>query len=115
MKHNKTFSLKTLMGLVIATFIHSSYAFANEEKGNAENGKELYENSKCQKCHSSEVYTRKDRKVTSIPALEKKVRMCDSQFSVNWFNEDISDVVAYLNKAFYKFEDKKAKAKKSSK
>ena len=69
-------------------------------------GKALYDKSKCQKCHGTEVFIREDRKVKSLKALETQVRMCDSQLSVNWFDEDISDVVAYLNEAFYKFDVK---------
>ena len=103
-----------ITGITAATFILSGVlsgaAFADK---NAENGKVLYEKSKCQKCHGTEVFTRKDRKVKSLKALETQVRMCDSQLSVNWFDEDISDVVAYLNKAFYKFDTQSNKAAKT--
>ena len=105
--------ISKIAGIVAATLVLSGVlsgtAFAEK---NAENGKVLYEKSKCQKCHGTEVFTRNGRKVKSLKALETQVRMCDSQLSVNWFDEDISDVVAYLNKAFYKFDTKSNKSKK---
>ncbi len=91
------------MCLLVTTLILSNAAFA---ENNATNGKILYDKAKCQKCHGTEVFTREDRKVKDLEALETQIRMCDSQLSVNWFDEDISDVVAYLKEAFYTFDAK---------
>ena len=103
MKHQKH------LGILITTLILSTMAFA---KGDAKKGKILFDKSQCNKCHGTEVYTRENRKIKSLKALEKQVRYCDSQLSVNWFDEDISDVVAYLNDAFYKFDTNKKNTKK---
>ncbi len=79
--------------------------------GDAAKGKTTFEASQCMQCHSSdEMFTRKDRKVKTLPALDDQVRKCDAQLSTNLFDDEIEDVVAYLNQAYYKFpDDKKTK------
>jgi hypothetical protein len=41
--------------------------------------------------------------IKDLTALEAQVRFCDTKLNANWFDEDIHDVVAYLNQQFYKF------------
>lgn len=83
----------------------ASSAYAD---GNATKGKKIYAASECVRCHqSNEMFTRKDRKVKTLPALNSQVRKCDSQLSTNLFHDEIEDVVAYLNQAHYKFSTKK--------
>jgi cytochrome c5 len=57
----------------------------------------------CTRCHGSEVYSRADHKVTSLDALGKQVRMCDSQLETQLFPEDLDKVITYLNETYYKF------------
>ncbi len=94
---------KLLIGLagLLITVTTSTTAMAN---GNEANGKKLFVGSKCNKCHDTEVYTRKDRKVTDLAKLEAQVRRCDSNLNTNWFDDEIIDVTAHLNKAYYKFK-----------
>lgn len=73
----------------------------------AENGKELYYEAKCQKCHTSEDYTSKDRKVKDFAKLQWRVKRCDFTMDAGWFEEDVVDVVHYLNSSFYKFDTDK--------
>jgi len=88
-----------LAGLLIsATFTATAMAAGNEA-----NGKKLFTGSKCNQCHGTEVYTRKDHKVTDLAKLEAQVRRCDSNLNTNWFDDEIIDVTAYLNKQYYKF------------
>ncbi len=96
-------SKKTTTGVVVGSLLLllTSNLFA---AGNASTGKKLYQNSQCMRCHSSEIFKAKSRKVKSLKKLESKVRLCDSKLSTNWFEEDIQDVVAYLNKSFYNFK-----------
>ena len=84
--------------LISATFTATAMAAGNEA-----NGKKLFTGSKCNQCHGTEVYTRKDRKVTDLTKLEAQVRRCDSNLNTNWFDDEIIDVTAYLNKQYYKF------------
>lgn len=65
---------------------------------------ELYQ-SHCIQCHGPEVYTREDRKVSSLPGLERQVQRCELALGLKWFDEDIGAVTDYLNDQFYKFDD----------
>jgi len=87
------------LGLTLAGLLISATSMA---QGNSANGQKLYTQSKCNQCHGTEVFTRKDRKVNSLPALEAQVRRCDSNLNTNWFDDEIHDVTAYLNKQYYK-------------
>ncbi len=90
----------SLAGLLIsATFTTTAMAAGNEA-----NGKKLFTGSKCNQCHGTEVFTRKDRKVTDLAKLEAQVRRCDSNLNTNWFDDEIIDVTAHLNKQYYKFK-----------
>jgi len=89
------------IGLGIAGLLISGATMA---AGNAENGKRLFTSSNCNQCHGTEVFTRKDRKVTSLPSLEAQVRRCDSNLNTNWFDDEILDVTAHLNKQYYHFK-----------
>lgn len=92
---------KTTTGVVIGSLLLvTTHLFA---AGNASTGEKLYKHSQCMRCHSSNIFKAKTRKVKSLKKLESMVRLCDSKLSTNWFEDDIQDVVAYLNKNFYKF------------
>ncbi|WP_455234804.1 c-type cytochrome [Thiogranum longum] len=67
------------------------------------NGKKLHE-QQCTKCHDSSVYTRKDRFVNDADALTHQVERCHMNVGAEWSKKDISDVVEYLNQAYYKFK-----------
>ena len=90
---------KILIGL--AGLLITSVTFAG---GNAANGQKLFKASKCNQCHGTEVFTRKDRKMKDLAGLEAQVRRCDSNLNTNWFDDEIIDVTAYLNKQYYKFK-----------
>jgi cytochrome c553 len=59
--------------------------------------------SQCTRCHDSGVYTRQDRRVTSLKGLDSQVRMCDANLGTGLFDDDIAAVVGYLNQNYYKF------------
>jgi len=73
-------------------------------------GKQLLEEN-CIKCHASmvggdgsKIYTRPDRKVESLEGLNAQVHRCRDSLGVQWPEDQIADVVAYLNKTYYKFK-----------
>jgi cytochrome c2 len=67
-----------------------------------ENGNDLhFEN--CTGCHDSTVYTRDDRKVGSLARLGTQVRFCKDNLGLTWFDDEVDDVIAYLNKEYYHF------------
>ena len=70
--------------------------------GDAESGKQLHQ-AKCAGCHDTGVYTRNNRTVKSVEGLIGRVNGCNGQVKAGFSEEQINDVVAYLNENFYKF------------
>ena len=84
--------------------------------GDPAKGKITFEASQCMQCHQTdELFTRKDRKVKTLAGLDAQVRKCDAQLSTNLFDDEIEDVTAYLNEAYYKFVVKKESSDKPKK
>jgi mono/diheme cytochrome c family protein len=69
----------------------------------AARGKTLHD-EQCTKCHGTDVYTRSDHFIKNREALAKQVQRCQLSAGAQWFDEDVNDVVEYLNATFYKFE-----------
>lgn len=92
--------MRTLPSLLLALALAASLP---AQAADPANGAKLVQASQCGKCHGTEIYTRPDRKVKSLAGLEKQVRMCDQNLGLTWFDEDILDVAAYLNQAYYHF------------
>jgi hypothetical protein len=75
------------------------------------NGKAI-DQQKCYACHAKKagfgngdmIYTRSDGKVKSLTDLKKMVSLCNTELRLDLFPEDEVDVVAFLNKQFYKFK-----------
>lgn len=65
-------------------------------------GKTLHDEH-CLKCHTSDVYTREQRRVTSLQGLREQVKRCELSLGLTWFDDQIEDVVQYLNDSYYKF------------
>ncbi len=78
---------------------------------NLQNGKEIDQN-KCYACHAKKtgfgngdmIYTRSDSKVNSLAKLKTMVERCNTELRLDLFPEDEADVIAYLNKQFYRFK-----------
>lgn len=76
-----------------------------------ERGKSLHDDN-CVECHvsiqggdGSGIYTRADRRIDSLPALRAQVKRCKNSMGVSWPEDQIDDVVAYLNSMYYKFPE----------
>ncbi len=65
-------------------------------------GKSLQQEN-CMSCHDDGVYTRNDRRVTTLDGLNKQVKRCELSLGLQWFDDDVNDVAGYLNESFYKF------------
>jgi hypothetical protein len=76
----------------------SANVFADPQRG------QKLHDEHCQKCHDTSVYTRKDRFITDRAALTKQVNRCKLNVGAQWFDEDVADVVDYLNSNYYKFK-----------
>ena len=86
--------------VIISLLICASYLFSADSRS----GEELYMEAKCQKCHTSKDYTSPNRKVKDLVKLKWRVKRCDFTMDAGWFEEDIEDVVKYLNDEFYHFK-----------
>ncbi len=69
----------------------------------AEFDAKTYHDNKCMGCHDTGVYTREDRRVTSMAALESQVARCDANLGTKLFPDDLSLLVDHLNTSYYKF------------
>ena len=95
--------------LIAALF--AGFAFASvSQAADWKRGEKLH-NSQCIGCHASrfgdngaEIYTRANRRVQSFEGLQRQVNRCKNNLEITWFDEDVADVVAYLNRQYYKFE-----------
>ncbi|QBQ56485.1 hypothetical protein E3U44_07035 [Nitrosococcus wardiae] len=74
-----------------------------------EQGKILHDKA-CITCHASLmkghpslIYTREDRRIQSLAALRKRVQRCSVAAGVDWSQEALEDVIAYLNQSYYHF------------
>ena len=79
------------------------------QAADATRGAQLH-SEQCVACHAArfgdngnEIYTRSNRRVTSLEGLQKQVSRCKNNLQIVWFDEDVADVAEYLNATFYHF------------
>jgi cytochrome c553 len=93
--------MKTVSKLLAAAALASVSTLS--AAADASHGKALQQEN-CMSCHDDGMYTRKDRKITTLDGLDAQVRRCELSLGLQWFDDDVDDVVAYLNGSFYKFK-----------
>jgi hypothetical protein len=64
---------------------------------------EVLHTQNCTGCHDSAVYIRENRKVQTLPKLGTQVRFCKNNLGMTWFDDEVEDVVGFLNKNYYHF------------
>ena len=89
--------------LVTAAVLFSGAAHAADLPGDAASGKKLHA-ARCAGCHDDKVYTRQNRRITSLEALIKQINACAHMPDVTLGKSQVEDVVKYLNESFYKFK-----------
>jgi mono/diheme cytochrome c family protein len=101
--------MKTLLTLVAASLLSILFA-GTAQAADAARGETLH-NSQCVACHAarfgnngSEIYTRENRRVRDLAGLHRQVNRCKNNLEITWFDEDVADVVEYLNHTYYRFE-----------
>jgi mono/diheme cytochrome c family protein len=99
--------MKTQLSLALLFTVLSGTAMAAD----IARGKSLHDDN-CVECHvsiqggdGSGIYTRPDRRIDSLPALRSQVKRCKNSMGVSWPEDQIDDVVAYLNSMYYKFPE----------
>ncbi len=96
--------MKTLNTLTLLLLLASGSALASgqERAPDLANGEKLVSQN-CTRCHDDSVYTRPNRRVKSLPALGKQVRFCKDTIGITWFDDEVNDVVYFLNDRYYHF------------
>jgi mono/diheme cytochrome c family protein len=92
----KTLSLVSITVCLLA-------ATSSLPAANPDNGKTLVD-ANCTKCHDERVYTRPDRRVTTLDGLNKQVTRCEQSLGLKWFDDEIADVASYLNQTYYHYK-----------
>ncbi len=98
------------IGLFFIGSFTVSVSQANMLFGDPENGKKLHD-EKCLACHvklqdgfAEKIYQRSNRHVNTIEGLNGQVRFCDKQLKTKLNTDEVDDLIIYLNKNFYHFE-----------
>ena len=87
---------------LILIIMLSIFAYGIELSSQAKEGKEIYLEANCQKCHGiDEKYDSKKNKVKDYITLKKWVSSCKVYFEHSWFDDEQETVVLYLNEIKY--------------
>ena len=90
-------SLLVIIPCLLSVTVHA------EEKISITHGEQLH-NEKCLSCHTTDVYTREDRRIKTMQALSSQVNNCmKGPAKAEWSEIETSSVIEYLNQKFYKF------------
>ncbi len=89
------------MRIFISFILLTSLPFLSTAQ-DLDNGQQLH-SEQCVKCHGDSVYTRADRRVTSLPKLGTQVRFCKNNIGIQWFEDEVEDVIQHLNQQYYHF------------
>ncbi len=92
--------MRSLFGVLMVAF--GSVAFP-ALAADADRGKLLYE-ARCDSCHDQSVHTRGRRVAANFEEVRKYVRRWNINLGGAWGEEEITDVVIYLNGKFYFYE-----------
>ncbi len=65
-------------------------------------GEQLHQ-QECTFCHDSQVYTRPNRRVSSLEGLSNQMHRCINANDVEWTEQQQQQVIEYLNQTYYHF------------
>ena len=88
------------VSLLILLMPSSAYA---ELPGDSADGKRLHD-ANCMGCHDTGIYTRKDRLVGSLDALQKRLGDCSHMAKKEFSAIETQNIIKYLNDQFYRFQ-----------
>lgn len=92
-------SMRKTMTLIMSILFSSTLC------ADASAGKLLFDEANCIRCHSADIFTHEDRKVTNHMKLKDRVQRCAFTTNAGWFESDSLDVVKYLNLNYYNFKE----------
>jgi hypothetical protein len=71
--------------------------------GDAAAGERLHA-ANCTGCHDTKVYTRKDRRIGSLEALNMQFQTCAHMTKKDFTPNEVQDLVKFLNDRYYHFK-----------
>ena len=77
-------------------------ACSAEPTGDPARGEALHRD--CLSCHGTELYVPPQRKISTLPALRDAVERWNDMYNPKMTEQEVADVVAYLNANYYKFQ-----------
>ena len=93
--------MKSILG-VSALMLLIASAYAAELPGASADGKRLHD-ANCMGCHDTGIYTRKDRLIGSLDALQKRLSDCSHMAKKEFSAIETRNIIRYLNDQFYQF------------
>lgn len=99
--------MKKIFFIILCASNFSLFAQDTQTTDPAHPGQELFNENCMGSCHlhkTSELFTRKDRKVDSKKGLTKMVSFCVSNLGIEVFPEDEEQITEHLNQKFYQYK-----------
>jgi len=87
--------------LCFATLGLVNISHAQEDAGFTR-GFDLYSNH-CVACHTSVVHVSEQRKADSLDTIKAYILRWTAYQNLSWTDEEVADVLVFLNKRYYKF------------
>lgn len=102
--------MKRAVIMLFLTALASAAAADPFAGGDPKIGKQMVEKN-CVSCHASSfggdgssIYTREDRIVKDPKGLLARIRTCETNLNLKWFEDEEMHVAAYLNQTYYHFK-----------
>ncbi len=96
---------------LILTFVTASAMAGPFADGNAQTGKKIFDDNKCNSCHigkvggdGSAIFTRPNRIVNNPQELIDRMHFCSGAVGMTLTKQKEQDLGAYLNQTYYKFK-----------
>jgi len=93
--------IRRILGVALMAGLAAGCGSPSGPKGDAERGIKVHE--VCLDCHGTGPYHPDQRKIKSLEGLQKEVARWGDYYHPALSEQDVADVVAYLNRDFYKF------------
>ncbi len=90
-----------IRALIAALALAAAFAAPAALAADPVNGEKLHQD--CLQCHGTKIYLPPRRKINSVKALRKEVERWNDSYNPKMKKSEIDDLVAYLDRDFYKF------------
>ncbi len=93
------------MWKIITTLLVCCLSLPVQSNESIMTGKKLHDEANCMKCHARLGYNTDKTirmNIHSIKDLKRAVKFCNANLNVGWFDDEVDDVVQYLDQTYYK-------------